>query len=105
MPSHIFIQRGMWEQVSKSNQSAYDAAVDLWEPGDSVGDTVHALDWGQYGDLQRGDYQKAKMWIETLEKLVAKSDSASRAVDSVPLLKARFVIETEKWVRLPSPFY
>ena len=35
MPSHIFIQRGMWDRVSASNQSAYEAAVDLWEPGDS----------------------------------------------------------------------
>ena len=60
MPSHIFIQRGMWDRVSASNQSAYEAAVDLWEPGDSLGDMVHSLDWGQYGDLQRGDYERAE---------------------------------------------
>lgn len=101
MPSHIFIQRGMWEQVSKSNQSAYDAAVELWEPGDSVSDAVHALDWGQYGDLQRGDYAKAETWIRRLEDLVEKSGDASRASNSVPLLKARYVIETERWKTSP----
>ncbi|MCZ6853288.1 MAG: hypothetical protein O7G86_05140, partial [Gammaproteobacteria bacterium] len=44
MPTHIFIQHGMWEQVSLSNQSAYEAAVALWEPGDSAGAMVHSLD-------------------------------------------------------------
>ena len=33
MPSHIFIQRGMWDRVSKSNDSAYEAAVALWDEG------------------------------------------------------------------------
>ena len=59
MPSHIFIQRGMWDRVTASNDSAYQAAVDLWEEGDAVNDMVHALDWGHYGDLQRGDWEKA----------------------------------------------
>ena len=101
MPTHIFIQHGMWDRVSKSNQSAYDAAVDLWEPGDSVGDMVHALDWGQYGDLQLGDYKKAWTWIERLEKRLALSEGATRAARSVPLLKARYIIETEKWKTEP----
>ena len=46
MPTHIFIQHGMWDYVSNHNQVAYEAARALWEPGDSVGDTVHPLDWG-----------------------------------------------------------
>ncbi len=101
MPSHIFIQRGMWEQVSKSNRSAYDAAVELWEPGDSVGDTVHALDWGQYGDLQRGDYEQAASWRKALDEVVEKSAAAERAVSSVPLLRARYIVETESWETKP----
>ena len=67
MPTHIFIQLGMWELVSLNNQSAYDAAKDLWEPGDPMGDAIHPLDWGQYGDLQLGDYEKAQRWIDRLE--------------------------------------
>ena len=109
MPTHIFIQRGMWEQVSKSNQSAYDAAIDLWEPGDSVGDAVHALDWGQYGDLQRGDYEKAKVWMTRLSDLAKKAESAengissrnARASRSIPLLRARYIVETESWETKP----
>ena len=97
MPTHIFIQHGMWDLVSAHNQSAYDAARALWRPGDSVGDTVHPLDWGQYGDLQRGDYSKARTWIERLVVVIDESDGAERAVNSLPLLRARYVVETEEW--------
>jgi len=97
MPTHIFIQHGMWNLVSLQNQSAHDAALALWEPGDSVGDAVHSLDWGQYGDLQRGDYSRSDVWIKRLETLVEKSDRQQRAVSTVPLVKARHIVESEQW--------
>ena len=55
------------------------------------------LTWGQYGDLQLGDYDKARTWIERLEMVADESDNQARAVDSLPLLRARYVVETEKW--------
>ena len=101
MPTHIFIQHGMWDYVSNHNQIAYDVARDLWEPGDSVGDTVHPLDWGQYGDLQQGDYAKAREWIDRLEMVAEESEQQARAVNSLPLLNARYVVETEEWMTRP----
>ena len=103
MPTHIFIQHGMWDRVSANNQSAYDAARDLWEPGDSIGDAVHSLDWGQYGDLQRGDYAKAKAWIGKLEAITedAESGEQARGSNSIPLVKARYIVETEEWMTQP----
>ncbi len=107
MPTHIFIQHGMWDLVSGHNQSAYDVAVELWEPGDALGDAVHSLDWGQYGDLQRGDYEKARLWIERIESMVEHegfevggargSAGTARAQGAVPLLKSRYTVETEEW--------
>ncbi len=107
MPTHIFIQHGMWDLVSGHNQSAYNVALELWEPGDEMGDAVHALDWGQYGDLQRGDYEKARLWIERLAKMI-ESDGfdvggsrgaagTARARGALPLLQSRYVVETEEW--------
>ena len=101
MPSHIFIQLGMWEQVSASNESAYQAAVDLWEPGDSAGDMTHALDWGQYGDLQLGDYERAQMWIERMKPIVEQNRSQTMVVEALPRVQARYVIETREWQTLP----
>ncbi len=100
MPSHIFIQRGLWNRVTSSNDSAFAVAEELWEPGDSALDMTHALDWGQYGDLQRGDYEKAHRWIDVMEGIVEKSDDAF-AFQTLARVKARYVIETEQWQVLP----
>ncbi len=97
MPSHIFIQRGMWDEVSASNQSAFDAAVDLYEPGDHLGDMVHALDWGQYGDLQRGDYERAALWIERIEDIAERAGDDAMAASRLAEVKARYIIEREAW--------
>ena len=97
MPSHIFIQHGMWDLVSSSNQSAYEAAVDLWEPGDSLGDMLHSLDWGQYGDLQRGDYQRAELWIERMEGVAERIDEQEWVKGMLAQVRARMVIEREAW--------
>jgi tetratricopeptide (TPR) repeat protein len=101
MPTHIFIQHGMWQQVSDSNQSAYDAAVALWEPGDMAGDMTHALDWGQYGDLQLGDYDRAALWIERMEEIVRKNPGQQRIVEALPRVNARMILETRQWKMLP----
>ncbi|MYE81862.1 MAG: tetratricopeptide repeat protein [Gammaproteobacteria bacterium] len=97
MPSHIFIQRGMWERVSASNQSAYEAAVDLWEPGDSLGDMLHSLDWGQYGDLQRGDYDRAAVWIQRSEGVREHAEKEPMVAGIIPQVRARMAIEREAW--------
>ena len=97
MPTHIFIQRGMWDRVSLSNDSAYQAAVDLWEKGDRVADMVHAVDWGHYGDLQWGDREKALTRRTTIEQIIEDSDGAMRAVSTEGLMWARQVVETEEW--------
>ncbi len=107
MPTHIFIQHGMWDLVSGHNQSAYDVARELWQPGDALGDAVHSLDWGQYGDLQRGDYEKARVWIDRIASMVEHEGfeaggargaaGTERARGALPLLQSRYTVETEEW--------
>ena len=107
MPTHIFIQHGMWDLVSFNNQSAYDAARELWRPGQSMGDAIHSLDWGQYGDLQKGDYEKARLWIDRIETMSTQGGfaeggargaaGAARANNTVALTKNRYIVETEEW--------
>ncbi len=113
MPTHIFIQHGMWDYVSGHNQSAYDAARDLWQPGEPMGDATHSLDWGQYGDLQLGDYEKARLWIRRIERMASgtflefgeggpsEETGQARPRGAEPLLKARYIVDTEEWAILP----
>ncbi|MGH9322726.1 MAG: tetratricopeptide repeat protein [Vicinamibacteria bacterium] len=96
MPTHIFIQHGMWEKVSLQNMRAHEVASELWKSGDSMSDMRHSLDWGQYGFLQRGDYAKAKDAIERFEEMAGMSDKGG-AGSGFALAKARYIIETEEW--------
>ena len=107
MPTHIFIQHGMWDLVSGNNQSAFDAARELWRPGQSMGDAIHSLDWGQYGDLQKGDYEKARLWIDRIETMSTQggfaeggargASGAARARNTVALTKNRYIVDAEDW--------
>jgi len=101
MPTHIFIQHGMWQQVSDSNQSAYEAAVALWEPGDRAGDMTHSLDWGQYVDLQLGDYERAQLWIDRMQGVAERNRGQARVAGALPRVKARFILETRQWAIQP----
>ena len=106
MPSHIFIQLGMWDDVSSSNDASYAAAIEMFERQDTYeSDTqryfnarnlTHALDWGQYGDLQRGEYAKAWQAVENGEMVIANTE-APIALQRAASTRPRYVIETEQW--------
>jgi tetratricopeptide (TPR) repeat protein len=96
MPTHIFIQHGMWNEVSSQNMRAFQVGRDLFQPGDVPGDMVHSLDWGQYGFLQLGDYAAARKAIDLFEEISAISKHR-RAIGATALVKARYILETEEW--------
>ncbi len=97
MPTHIFIQHGMWNEVSAQNMKAYGVGRDLYQAGDSPGDMVHALDWGHYGFLQLGDYAGARKAIDLFDQMATLTSQNRRAVGAGALVKARYIIETEEW--------
>jgi tetratricopeptide (TPR) repeat protein len=96
MPTHIFIQHGMWNEVASQNVRAFQIAKDLWEPGDAPGDMAHSGDWGQYGFLQLGDYAGARARMEIFAQM-AETTKHPRAASALALQKARYIIETEEW--------
>jgi tetratricopeptide (TPR) repeat protein len=96
MPTHIFIQHGMWNEVANQNMRAYNVAKELWQPGDVPGDMAHSGDWGQYGFLQLGDYAGARERIQAFEWMADTTKNA-RANSALALVRARYIIETEEW--------
>ncbi len=100
MPTHIFIQHGMWPEVAHQNVRAFNIARDLWQPGDSVGDMAHSGDWGQYGFLQLGDYAGARERMQAFEAMAATTKQA-RFTSALTLMRARYTIETEEWTVPP----
>ena len=109
MPSHIFIQHGMWDQVVASNDVSYQAAVTLWQKRADFSETQryfsdtsvwHALDWGQYGSLQQADYAKAKKAIDLLRPIATESKVAF-VKEGPSIMTARYIVESEQWEKLP----
>ncbi len=96
MPTHIFIQHGMWDEVAHQNVRAFNVGRDLYEPGDSPGDMAHSGDWSQYGFLQLGDYAGARERIRLFEELAA-ANANPRLNSVIALTRARYVIESEEW--------
>jgi tetratricopeptide (TPR) repeat protein len=96
MPTHIFIQHGMWNEVANQNVRAYNVGKELWQPGDVPGDMAHSGDWGQYGFLQLGDYAGARERIQAFEWM-AETTKNARAIGALALVRARYIIETEEW--------
>ena len=104
MPTHIYIQLGMWERVLASNEAAFGASVRWVErKGLSLSkQDFHSLEWGQYGALQLGQYAKARAMVPLVEKVAAQTGDA-RAQSYVATMRARYVVESRRWEDLPLP--
>ena len=57
MPSHIFLQLGMWDETSKSNEAAFALSKEWNQPD------MHSLSWLQYSYLQQHRTADAKRLI------------------------------------------
>jgi tetratricopeptide (TPR) repeat protein len=104
MPSHIFVQLGLWDDVIASNTVAYKAAVDLALAKNLPRgrEDFHTLSWLQYGYLQEGKFDEAQKCVDQA-KAVADKDTAPNVRDGYASMKARQVVETAKWEKLGLP--
>jgi len=104
MPSHIFVQLGMWDDVVASNEVAYKAAVDLADRKNLPRgrEDFHTLSWLHYAHLQQGRADAAARDL-ALARAVADKDQSPRVQDGYSSMLARQVIETGKWEALPLP--
>jgi tetratricopeptide (TPR) repeat protein len=102
MPSHIFVQLGMWEDVVQSNIVAYKAATDLAEAKNLPRgrEDFHTLSWLHYAYLQQGKFDEAAKQVAAAKAVADKFD-APNVRDGYAAMKARQVIESGKWEKLP----
>ena len=101
MPSHIFVQLGMWDDVIASNVVAYKAAVDLAVAKNLPRgrEDFHTLGWLQYAYLQEGKFDEAQQCVDQA-KAVADKDTAGNVRDGYAAMKARQIAETGKFEKL-----
>ncbi len=116
MPSHIFIQRGMWPEAEASNISAWEASVN-WVKRKNLSpgrQDLHSLHWWMYVALQEGEFAKAQELLE-LRNQVAAAAAKFGNDSSGPMrtasgarysayMHAALIAETEAWSRAAELF-
>ncbi len=105
MPSHIYVQLGLWDKTVMSNRRAYDASVS-WVRSKGLSDTrrdFHALAWMEYGHLQRGELSKARECIEEIRPLAEREVTTDRIQATLANMRARFMLESGDWDAYPIP--
>ncbi len=104
MPSHIFLQLGMWPEAAASNESAWEAS-DAWMKRKNLPISVrdyHSLHWLLYVYLQQGRYNQAEQLLNLMKKVMSEStyDNKLRPgyyENNYANMAAAFVVETERW--------
>ena len=104
MPSHIFLQLGMWPEAAASNESAWEAS-DTWMKRKHLSPNVrdyHSLHWLLYVYLQQGRYSKAEELLMQMKKTMSETtyDNKLRPgyyENNYANMAAAFVVETERW--------
>lgn len=103
MPSHIFIQLGMWPEAAASNESSW-AASDAWVKRKKYSidkRDYHSLSWLEYVYLQQGRTREAEAQLAVMEKSIADLGSMIRGY---PYMAAAFIAETERWDLIEKHF-
>ena len=102
MPSHIFVQLGMWPDVRTSNIAAYKSAVDLntrMKLPEGRED-FHTLSWLQYANLMMGNVEEANQNVESAKAAVDRNPTNAGIRNGYLAMRARQILETEKWERI-----
>jgi len=104
MPSHIFLQLGMWPEAAASNEASW-AASDTWVKQKNLPLSkrdYHSLHWLLYIYLQQGHYARAEALLTQMRQSLAefpKDDPRNLMFGTFILanMAATFVVETAQW--------
>jgi tetratricopeptide (TPR) repeat protein len=98
MPSHIYVALGMWDDVVRSNDRAYNASVDRMERKglDTDARDYHSFAWWQYGLLQQGLTNRASDMLDSMVVYVSEKPTY-RAKSYLINMKGRWLAETGLW--------
>ncbi|HSN33280.1 MAG TPA: hypothetical protein VLU41_11400, partial [Ideonella sp.] len=103
MPSHIFVQLGMWKEAEASNESAW-AASQAWiarKMHDASYGDFHSLGWLESIELELGQRKKADEVLGRARKALAEAKEGHAWLrSSYAGLVTKNVVESEDWAHL-----
>jgi len=101
MPSHIFLQLGMWDDAAKSNEQSYAASIAWVERAKlpSSKRDLHSLTWLHYIYLQQDRREDAKRLLDEVsgEKGLSERERSTRA-----RMLAAWAVETGEPVEIAA---
>ena len=77
MPTHIFVQHGMWDRVAQSNLEAFRAS-EKWVARKNLSvakKDYHSLEWRAYANAQRGVWHEIADAIKIVHDALEETDS------------------------------
>lgn len=111
MPSHIFLQLGMWPEAARSNESSW-ATSDAWVKRKNLSISLrdyHSLHWLLYVYVQQGRYSKAEELLALMRKSMTESTNDNKLrpnyyANNWANMAATFIVETERWDQVEKLF-
>ena len=123
MPSHAFLQLGLWEEAAASDEASWNASI-AWAKRKNLSVSMrdfHSLSWLQYEWTQQGQFDRsvgALLQVQEALKIVAAggqtgghhyADSEIGRGSGLAALRndngsmrARHVIESERWIDMKN---
>jgi tetratricopeptide (TPR) repeat protein len=103
MPSHIFVQLGMWQDVVASNIVAHQAAVDLIARMHLTEgrEDFHTLSWLEYANLMLGKFDEARKNVDLAKQAADRNPKNANIAQQYHTMLARYILETGKWEKIP----
>lgn len=104
MPSHIFVQLGMWQDVVASNVVAYQASQDLIARMHlpEGREDFHTLSWLEYGNLMLGKFDDARKNVDLALQAADRNPKNANIAQQYHTMLARYILETGKWEKIPA---
>jgi hypothetical protein len=96
MPSHIFVELGLWNDMIASNKAAWESSLKKTGNGKQSYHDFHSLQWLVYGYLQKQEFQSAYDFVKTMGELTKKNPTTS-AKSHYALMKADYLTESQNW--------
>jgi tetratricopeptide (TPR) repeat protein len=103
MPSHIFVQLGMWPDVVASNIVAHQAAVDLIARMHlpEGREDFHTLSWLEYANLMLGKFDDARKNVDLAKQAADRNPKNANIGQQYHTMLARYILESGKWEKIP----
>ena len=103
MPSHIFVQLGMWQDVAASNTVAYKAARNLITRMHlpEGREDFHTLSWLEYSNLMLGKFDEAKKNVDLAKQAADRNPKDAGIAGQYHTMLARYILESGKWEKIP----